>query len=82
MDFTPIKIMFCSAELGLVITKDIVSYFVVYRVKLGVTYHFVYRVKLGITYHFVYRVKFGVTYHFVYRVKLGVTYICIILFTE
>ena len=74
MDFTPIKIMFCSAELGLVITKDIVSYFVVYRVKLGVTYHFVYRVKLGITYHFVYRVKFGVTYHFVYRVKLGVTY--------
>ena len=70
MDFTPIKIMFCSAELGLVITKDIVSYFVVYRVKLGVTYHFVYRVKLGVTYHFVYRVKFVVTYHFVYRVKV------------
>jgi hypothetical protein len=74
MDFTPIKIIFCSAELGLVITKGIVSYYFVYRVKLGVTYHFVYRVKLGVTYYFVYRVKLGVTYHFVYRVKLGVTY--------
>ena len=82
MDFTPIKIMFCSAELGLVITKDIVSYFVVYRVKLGVTYHFVYRVKFVVTYHFVYRVKVCANQRhyalFVYRVELGVNQRCVL----
>ena len=70
------------------ITKDIVSYFVVYRVKLGVTYHFVYSVKVCANQRhyalFVYRAEIGVNQRCVLFVclELGKTLCPICLFTE